>query len=324
MTGKLLYLIFFLAASPCFIFAQKKESVLSSAAIEPGGSTSAARACKDFRPGRALLLPEPKFPSEARQAKIGGTVEVTVEIDENGAVLEIKKITGNKILQGSATLAANKAKFVPALCDGVKTRVSGVITYKFMSGELLDYYVSNQRIEEFADVKTDSQFYPSILDLTENYRLAFGYADGNFHPEMPLTRGDFVHFLRLTLDMLASRAKFANLDLRKRQIIFAYNPQKIPAIGKIKELKSKEPFFDSARVLLENYDIALVTPNQEFFGKSPMTLNDVIDVWKEVFGEDAVPVNFQKTQNFERILSRGEFALFLQESLSVLTYKLLP
>jgi hypothetical protein len=141
---------------------------------------------------------------------------------------------------------------------------------------------------------------------------------------MPLTRGDFAHFLRVTLDLLAAKAKFANKNLRENRIFSTLNPQKIISVNKIEDLKSKEPFFDSVRILLQNYDIALVDENSEFRGSSSLTQNEVIDLWTQIFGAEAVPVNFKRTKNFERIISRGDFALFLQESLGVLTYKLLP
>ncbi|MET0752514.1 MAG: TonB family protein, partial [Pyrinomonadaceae bacterium] len=197
MARNLFYLILFFLFSAQFIFAQKKETIGVAASLN---AKSTGKQCKDLRLGSALLLPEPKYPSEAKQAKIGGTTEAEVELDENGNVLRVEQISGNKVLQGAAVVAAMKAKFVPTLCDGAKTRISAVITYTFTPGDLLGKYVFAAKIEDLADVKNDSQFYQAILDLTENYHLAYGYADGNFHSELPLTRGDFAHFLRLTLD----------------------------------------------------------------------------------------------------------------------------
>lgn len=321
MARNLFYLIVISLFAFQSISAQKKETITTASSVN---TKSISRQCTDLRAGKAILLPEPKYPSEAKSAKIGGTVEVSVELDENGNVLRVEQTSGNKILQGAAITAAMKGKFIPTLCDGVKKRVSAVITYTFLPGALLEKYVSAAKIEEFADIKTDSQFYPAILDLTENYRLAFGYADGNFHAEASLTRGDFAHFLRLTLDLLSARAKFANKNPREAGIFSAFNPQKIASTGKINEIKSKEPFYDSVRILLQTYDIALVNEKSEFIGSKPLSQNEVIDLWTKIFGEDVVPVNFSRTENFERLISRGDFAVFLQESLGVLTYKLLP
>lgn len=321
MARNLFYLIIILLFASPHVSAQKKETITISASISEKIS---GKRCRDLRLGKALSLPAPKYPTEAKSAKIGGTIEIAVEIDESGNILRVEKISGNKILQGAAIVAAMKSKFVSTLCDGVKTRVSGTIIYIFLPNALTESYFTAAKIEEFSDVKSDSQFYPAVLDLTENYRLAFGYADGNFHAEASLTRGDFAHFLRLTLDLLSARAKFSNKNLQETGIFSALNPLKTVSVNKIEDLKSKEPFFESVKILLQTYDIALVDENSEFRGKSTLTQNEVIDLWTKIFGAEAVPVNFKKTENFERIISRGDFAVFLQESLGVLTYKLLP
>lgn len=320
MPAKILYPIIMALLIALPARAQKKETVTSSAVVR---AASAGKPCKDLRLGRAMQLPAPKYPSEAKAARVGATIEIRAEIDENGGVLRVENISGNKVFQGAASVAAMKSKFAATLCDGVKTRASADILYTFLPTALQDTYSTPARIEDFSDVKNDSQFYPVILDLVENYRLAFGYADGNFHAESILTRGDFAHFLRLTLDLLATRAKFAGKNPRDAGIFFAYNPQKIKSVDVWKDLKDREPYFESVRYLLQNYDIALTAGDAEFRGRSGLTQNELIDIWTQIFGAEAVPVNFGRTENFERIVSRGVFALFLQESLHVLTYKLL-
>ena len=301
--------------------AQKRETVTTSATII---AASLGKSCQDLRLGQSIQLSEPKYPSEAKSSRIGGTIEITAEIDENGNVLRVEKISGNKVLQGVAMMAAMRSKFSATLCDKVKTRVLAAMTYTFLPTALMESYSTAARIEDFADVKSDAPFYAVILDLTENQHLAYGYADGNFHAESMLTRGDFAHFLRLTLDLLAGKAKFAGKNLSAAKIFSGFNPQKIKSVESIKGLKDKEPYFESIKILLQNYDIALIDADLEFRGRNAMTENEVIDLWTSIFGEDALPVNFKKTENFERSFSRGDFALFLQESLGVLTYKLLP
>ena len=307
---------------PPDIAAQFVGKVTSATNIK--AENNSARQCKELRLGQILSLPEPKYPAEARAAKSGGTIEVTVKIDENGKVSSIEKVSGNLILQNAALESARNAKFVPTLCDGVKSTVIGIIAYNFFPYPSSDGYFTPAKIEDFADVKNESQFYTAILDLTENFHLAFGYADRNFHAEAPLTRGDFTHFLRLTLEMISVRAKFANKNLPEIKLFSAFNPQNINSFGKIKDLKSKEPFYDSVRILLQNYNVALVNENAEFRGGAALMQNELIDIWTNIFGAETVPVNFGKTANYEKIVSRGDFALFLNESLGVLMYKILP
>ncbi|CAN5525774.1 hypothetical protein BH10ACI1_BH10ACI1_28190 [soil metagenome] len=317
-----IYLFVVLLFAPMIIFGQSKQEITSDSRIKI--ESISANQCKDLRLGQILTLPEPKYPSKAKSEKIGGTIEITVKIDENGNVFEIEKISGAKILQETAIEAALKAKFVPTLCDGKKVRVSGVIVFRFYPFPRSEIYTTPKTIADFADVTIGSQFYSVIYELTENYKISFGYADGNFHAETALTRGDFVQFLRLTLEMLSEKAKSSNKNLAQLDIYNSYNPQKISSIGKIKNLKTTEPYYNSIKILLQNYEIALVDENSEFRGNQILTQNELIEIWTEIFRAEAIPVNFERTENFQRTLSRGDFALFLNESLGILIYKLMP
>ncbi len=305
----LLVCVFFAAQN---FYAQKIGKVISKSNIS---GESAAGNCKELRLGQILTLPEAKYPSEARSEKLTGSVEVTINIDENGDVSEIIKVSGNKILQGAAIESALKAKFVPTLCDGKKARVSGTIVFNFYPYPASGGYFSPAKAEEFADVTKDSEYFQAISELTETHKVGFGYADGKFHAEAPLTRGDFAHFLRLTLEMLSAKSK-------TEQIFSGYNPQKITSMGKIKDLKSKEPFYESVKILLQTYNVVLINETSELRRGATILQNEIIEIWTNIFGADAIPVNFQKTDNYEKIVSRGEFSLFLNESLGVLMYKI--
>jgi len=315
-----IFLLVFILNFP--VLAQKKDRV---EAIPRISTESLANKCKNLMLGTVILFLQPAYPSEAKAAQIGGTVTVTVKIDENGKVSQIEKVSGHPLLQGAGMAAAQKIRFSPTICDGVPKSVSGVLTYNFIPYVFTESYFKPQKIEDFADIKRDSPFYESLLNLTENYQLAFGYADRNFHADAPLTRGDFAHFLRLTLDLLSERAKIINKIPGKIGLFYSYNPTKLTSADKIKDLdKKKNPYFDSIKILLEKYEIASVDDSKNFRGNLPLTQNEVIDLWTKIFGAEAVPVNFEKIKNGDRIFTRGEFALFLQESLGVLTYKVLP
>lgn len=273
---------------------------------------------------RIISFPKPKYPSEAKSVRAAGKVEVSVTVDEKGNVISATAISGHLLLRNAAVEAAQKAKFAPNTLAGKPVKTFTVLTYNFDDYNLTDSYSVPAKIEDFFDVKRENQEYEAILNLVENYKVAFGYADGNFHSEMPLTRGDFAQFLRLTLDLLAARAKLANKNIKDMNLFSGFNSQKITSIEKIKDLKKLQPYSDSVKTLLEKYDIVLINDLQEFRANQYVTQNELIDIWAQIFGEDTIPVNFQKTKNFERTLSRGAFALFLYESLGVLTYKALP
>jgi TonB family protein len=100
--------------------------------------------------GKAVRLPKPTFPDEAKIAKAGGTVEVAVLIDEGGNVISAKRVSKAKdtaagaitesqrlraLLEDAAESAARLAKFSPTLVDGTPVKVSGQIVYNFLPGD---------------------------------------------------------------------------------------------------------------------------------------------------------------------------------------------
>ena len=317
-------LIFYICVSPLFVFpqslsAQKKDRIETFPRI----SAASVKNCKNLQTGQVIFYLEPDYPVEAKIARIGGAVEVTIKIDAQGKFLEIEKIAGSSALQGAALNAAAKVKFSSTLCDGIPVAVTGVITYNFIPLVNAENYFVPTKIEDFTDIKSDSQTYEAIVNITENYKIAFGYEDKKFYADAPLTRGDFAHFLRLTLDLLSERAQNVNKIPRQINLFFSYNPNKLASFDKIKNLDKKSPYLESLKILLLKYEISLTGEKNEFDGKLLLTQNQLIDYWTKIFGEEAVPVNFDRA-NPNRIITRGEFALFLQESLGVLTYKILP
>ncbi len=81
--------------------------------------------------GRAVSLPTPVYPREARESNASGSVTVQVTVDEQGNVISAKAVSGNALLHDAAVAAAREAKFKPTIIDGQAVKVSGVITYNF-------------------------------------------------------------------------------------------------------------------------------------------------------------------------------------------------
>ncbi|MBC7909629.1 MAG: energy transducer TonB [Pyrinomonadaceae bacterium] len=81
--------------------------------------------------GRAISLPQPEYPREARDAKVTGNVTVQVIVDEKGDVISAKAISGHPMLQQAAVDAARQAKFAPTTAGNQPVKVSGLITYNF-------------------------------------------------------------------------------------------------------------------------------------------------------------------------------------------------
>jgi TonB family protein len=98
--------------------------------------------------GKAISLPKPTYPDEAKIAKIGGAVSIQVTIDEGGNVIsaarlprpqnteedpakaEIQRLRA--LLEDAAEQAAIQAKFSPTMLSGNPVKVSGIIVYNFV------------------------------------------------------------------------------------------------------------------------------------------------------------------------------------------------
>ncbi|MBK6751813.1 MAG: TonB family protein [Pyrinomonadaceae bacterium] len=82
--------------------------------------------------GKAVSLPKPAYPREARMNRDGGAVSIQVVIDEKGNVIRAGAVNGAPSLQFASRDAACGAKFEPTLLQGSPIMVSGVITYNFV------------------------------------------------------------------------------------------------------------------------------------------------------------------------------------------------
>ncbi|HEV7474879.1 MAG TPA: TonB family protein [Pyrinomonadaceae bacterium] len=108
--------------------ADKKTSEAEHSAAQPGkrGPISAG-----VLNGKALSLPKPEYPAEAKAAGADGVVVVQVTIDEQGSVTEARAISGPPLLQQVSVNAALQAKFLPTLLAGEPVKVTGVLVFNF-------------------------------------------------------------------------------------------------------------------------------------------------------------------------------------------------
>ena len=84
--------------------------------------------------GRAISLPQPKYPEAAREHRLSGRVVVKVTIDETGAVVSAKDMCGGPpYLSESSVKAAYAARFTPTKLSGKPVQVYGVIQYNFVN-----------------------------------------------------------------------------------------------------------------------------------------------------------------------------------------------
>lgn len=84
--------------------------------------------------GRAVKLPTPPYPSEARNARASGSIMIAVLIDEAGKVINAKSVCGgHPALVNAALAAARGAEFSPTQLDGKPVKVQGVVIYNFVA-----------------------------------------------------------------------------------------------------------------------------------------------------------------------------------------------
>lgn len=82
---------------------------------------------------KAISLPKPPYPPAARAVRAAGPVSIQVLIDTDGSVFSSEAVTGHPLLRAAARSAACGASFTPTLLSGQPVKVSGIITYNFVS-----------------------------------------------------------------------------------------------------------------------------------------------------------------------------------------------
>ena len=87
----------------------------------------------DLETGRALVLPKPAYPKLARAARASGEVIVQLLIDVDGTVLNAAVVSGHPLLYAVSLEAAKNSRFSPTKLDGKPVKVTGVLTYNFVS-----------------------------------------------------------------------------------------------------------------------------------------------------------------------------------------------
>jgi len=80
---------------------------------------------------KAIELPAPKYPAEAKKIHAFGQVQVQVVVDETGKVISAEALFGPETLRQAAVDAAKLARFKPTMIGGVAVKVSGILTYEF-------------------------------------------------------------------------------------------------------------------------------------------------------------------------------------------------
>jgi periplasmic protein TonB len=81
---------------------------------------------------KAISLPQPPYPTIAKQARIQGQVNIQILVDERGTVISAQVVSGNPMLTYAARDAAMRARFTPTLLNDQPAKVQGTIIYNFV------------------------------------------------------------------------------------------------------------------------------------------------------------------------------------------------
>jgi TonB family protein len=80
---------------------------------------------------KAVHLPAPLYPPEARNTVRAGTLTVMVEVNEQGNVTSARACSGHQMLRSFVEDAARQARIKPTELSGHRVKIRGVLNYRF-------------------------------------------------------------------------------------------------------------------------------------------------------------------------------------------------
>ncbi|MBX3243344.1 MAG: TonB family protein [Acidobacteria bacterium] len=121
--------------------------------------------------GKAISLPKPTYPEDARAARVQGTIKVQIVVDESGKVISAKTLDGVELpsMRAAAEAAALNATFSPTLLSGQPVKVQGVIEYDFVFSST----ASNEKKMAIMGLGTFIYLSHSLIDASDEVRRAF-------------------------------------------------------------------------------------------------------------------------------------------------------
>lgn len=81
---------------------------------------------------KAIDIPKPEYPAEAKAKKIAGEVKARIFVDETGKVVWARVDNGHPLLQEAVKKVVCQSLFKPSTISGHPYSVSGLLIYKFL------------------------------------------------------------------------------------------------------------------------------------------------------------------------------------------------
>jgi periplasmic protein TonB len=97
----------------------------------PPAQDAVVRLTSMLTQGRVLRRVQPPYPVIAKQARIEGSVQVQIDISEDGAVTNVTLLSGHPLLRAAALQAAKQWQFIPTELNGQRVRAIGLLTFNF-------------------------------------------------------------------------------------------------------------------------------------------------------------------------------------------------
>ena len=182
------------------------------------------------------------------------------------------------------------------------------------------YDFKKAKIAEISDVKPVDEFYPALKDLVENYGISFGFTDGKFHGDQPLTRGAFVivldDVLKTIRDKYFTATKGYPLSDDKREMLmpsgFSLSNEMVSDVDNIADVKERDPFHGALYNLTE-FTVSYVEEDKKFHSEKAVSYEEFFQVLKQMFGATA---NFNLPQ---RNVTRAEVTMIFDQLLNKTT-----
>jgi TonB family protein len=103
-------------------------NVQRASAVEPAGILELA---PDAAEGSVLHRVEPEYPEAARQQRIQGVVVLDVRIGRDGAIQDVKLVSGQPLLTDAAIAAVKQWRFKPRMLKGQPVEMQTRVTLNF-------------------------------------------------------------------------------------------------------------------------------------------------------------------------------------------------
>lgn len=168
-------------------------------------------------------------------------------------------------------------------------------------------------VSQFKDVQPTDEHFEALQYLTEFYGIVVAYKDGNFHAEIPLSRGQFAMFLDQGLDValkLAAMGKYKNVYKQ-----FSANNLRLNSVSKIKNLSPASPYYQAVKSLTERYGINFVDADGKFRPEQPLTEKELQDWLEGVF---SIGKNSATTRN----INRGQFVMKFKSTIDEINIRI--